>query len=126
MRGSGISVLLVGLSVFPTAGCGPSVDLAKGLQVEVISTGWLDAGIVDRKNKLVPSITFKLKNVSNQKLPMLQVNALFRRVGEKQEWASRFVTAAGSGGLAPGATTDAITINSQLGYTGTEPRVDMF
>src|SRR5437867_9205424 len=102
MRGAGVSVLLAGLSVFPTAGCGPTVDLAKGLQIEVISTGWLDAGIVDGKNKLVPSITFKPKNISDQKLPMLQVNALFRRVGEKEEWGSGFVTAAGSGGLAPG------------------------
>ena len=57
---------------------------------------------------------------------MLQVNAVFRRVGETEEWGNRFLTAVGSDGLASGATTDAIIINSPLGYTGTEPRVDMF
>ena len=106
--------------LFVSTGCGPTVDLAKGLQVEVVSTGWFDAGIVNGKNKLVPFITLKLKNVSDQKLAMLQVNALFRRVTETDEWGSGFVTAVGSNGLAPGAATQMLTIKSQLGYTGSD------
>ena len=35
------------------AGCGPDVDLTKALHVEVVSTGWFDAGIVNGQNKLV-------------------------------------------------------------------------
>ena len=90
------------------------------------STGWFDLGIVNGQNKLVPSITFSLKNNSNQKLATLQVNALFRRVTEKDEWGSGFLTAAGSSGLAPGAATPPLTIRSQLGYTGSEQsREDM-
>ena len=50
----------------------------------------------------------------------LQINALFRRVSENTEWGSGFLTVAGSQGLAPGATSDPITIKSQLGYTGSE------
>jgi hypothetical protein len=61
-------------------GCGPTVDLSKALQVSDVSTGWHDAGVVDGKNKLVPSVTFKLKNSSEQSLVSLQLNALFRRV----------------------------------------------
>src|SRR5437899_1024952 len=81
--------------------CGPTVDLTKGLQVEIVSSGWFDAGIVNgNQNKLVPSATFTLKNVSDQKLPVLQINALFHRVNEKEEWGSAFLTAAGSEGLA--------------------------
>jgi hypothetical protein len=100
--------------------CGPTVDLTTGLQIKQVATGWFDAGIVNGQNKLVPSITFTLKNNSNQKLPSLQVNALFRRVTEKDEWGTGFVTAAGSSGLGPGATTAPITIRSQLGYTGSD------
>jgi hypothetical protein len=100
--------------------CSPTVDLAKGLQVEVINTGWYDAGIVNGQNKLVPSITFRLKNVSDQKLSALQVNALFRRVTEQDEWGSAFLTAIGSSGLSPGASTDALTARSNLGYTGAD------
>lgn len=102
------------------AGCGPTVDLVANLQVLDVSTGWFDAGIVNGQNKLVPSIAFSLKNNSDQKLKTLQVNVLFRRVTEKEEWGSGFVTVAGSGGLAAGASSSPITIRSQLGYTGSE------
>jgi hypothetical protein len=102
------------------SGCAPAVDLTKGLQVEIVNTGWFDAGIVNGQNKLVPSVTFTLKNLSDQKLGTLQVNASFRRVAETDEWGNGFITAAGSAGLAPGATTPPITIRSQLGYTGSE------
>ena len=125
MRAPGTPVLLAALSSIFTPACGPTVDLATGLEVEVVSTGWFDAGIVDGKNKLVPSVSFKLKNVASQTLTTLQVNALFRRVGEKDEWGSGFLAAAGSGGLAPGATTETLTVKSQLGYTGAESRADM-
>jgi hypothetical protein len=103
-----------------SAGCGPKVDLTKGMQVDVVTTGWFDVGIVNGQNKLVPSATFTLKNLSDQKLAALQVNALFRRVNENEEWGSGFMTVVGSEGLAPGATTSPITIRSQLGYTGSD------
>lgn len=105
--------------------CGPTVDLSKGLKIDVVQTGWLDAGIVNGQNKLVPSAVVKLTNVSDQKLVTLQVNALFRRTGDKEEWGSAFLTAAGSDGLPPGATTGPLLLKSQNGYTGTDPRLDM-
>jgi hypothetical protein len=107
------------------SGCGTPVDLRQGLEVVEVTTGWFDAGVVNGKNKLVPSLSFRLKNVSDQSLPVLQVNALFRRVTEADEWGSGFKTIVGSEGLAPGGTTDVITVNSQLGYTGTETRSEM-
>src|SRR5262245_34158316 len=111
---------LLVLAALLSAGCDPKVDLTKSLKVDVISTGWFDAGIVNGQNKLVPSLTFTLTNTSDQKLSTLQVNALFRRVTEPDEWGSAFVTAAGSQGLAPGATTPPLVIKSNLGYTGAD------
>lgn len=108
-----------------TTSCAQKVDLAKGLQVVDVSTGWWDAGVVDGQNKLVPSVTFKLKNVSDQKLDILQANVVFRRVTEDKEWGSTFVKVTGTEGLAPGATTSSQTVKSQLGYTGTESRQQM-
>ena len=117
--------LLVSLACV-SAGCGPAVDLTKGLQIQDVSTGWFDAGLVNGQNKLVPTISFKLKNVSDQKLAMLQVSIVFRRMGVNDEWGSGFVVAAGSQGLAPGATTTTLTVKSQLGYTGAnQSREDM-
>jgi hypothetical protein len=102
-------------------GCGPGVDLARTLQLHAIASGWVDTHTVDGRTKLVPTFTFTLKNRSDQKLPMLQVNALFRRVGDESEWGTTFVTAAGSAGLGPGDTTP-LTVTSPVGYTGTDSR----
>jgi hypothetical protein len=113
------------LAVVSAVGCGPPVDLTKGLQVDILNTGWFDAGIVNGQNKLVPSATLTLKNLSDQKLPVLQLNALFRRVNENVEWGSGFLSVVGSEGLAPGATTPPITIRPQQGYTGIESRQEM-
>ena len=78
------------VAVFSVA-CGPTVDLKKGLQIDVLSSGWADAGVVGGQNKLVPTVTFTLKNISDQKLVVLQINASFRRANEKVEWRSELV-----------------------------------
>jgi len=118
MRASARLLLL--LAIVSSAACGPTVDLTKGLHVSIVNSGWYDLGIVNGQNKLVPTVIFTLQNTSDQKLVTLQINALFRRVSEETEWGSGFLTVAGSQGLAPGATSDPITIKSQLGYTGSE------
>jgi hypothetical protein len=104
---------------FVCAGCGPTIDIAKALQVDVVSSGWFDAGIVNGQNKLVPSITLTLKNISEQKLVLLQVNSLFRQVNASEEWGSAFLTAAGSEGLGAGESKT-LTLKSNNGYTGSE------
>jgi hypothetical protein len=115
--------LLVAGLMFGTAACAPPVDLAKNLEVVDAKTGWSDAGITeDGQNKLVPFLSFKLKNNSDQKLAVLQVNAMFRPQKEEKEWGSRFQSVAGSEGLAPGATTSVITLTSDHGAKGTDPR----
>jgi hypothetical protein len=119
MRVSARLLLCLALPLMSLA-CGPTVDLTKGLQVAIVNSGWYDLGIVNGQNKLVPSVTFTLRNSSDQKLVTLQINALFRRVSENTEWGSGFMTVVGSQGLAPGATTEPITIKSQLGYTGSD------
>jgi hypothetical protein len=123
MRAPALLLICATLVAFP--GCSKPVDLSKGLQVVDVSTGWFDAGIVEGQNKLVPFIAFRLKNVSDQTLQTLQVNALFRHGNDKDEWGSAFITAAGTTGLPPGATTPPLTMKSQQGYKGTEPRQQM-
>lgn len=100
--------------------CGRTADVASGLSVQVVTTGWRDAGIVAGRNKLVPSAAVMLTNVSDRSLPSVQVNAVFHRVGDRGEWGTAYVTAAGSSGLAPGRGST-VTLDSQLGYTGEDP-----
>jgi hypothetical protein len=108
-----------------TSSCTAGADVATALQVVDVSTGWFDAGIVNGQNKLVPTVTFKLKNISDAPVTTLQANVLFHRVNSAEEWGSGFLRVAGSEGLAPNATTDPLVVKSDLGYTGTEARADM-
>jgi hypothetical protein len=127
MRASAARLLLSLALVFLGSSCtGPTVDLKKALEINVVDTGWFDAGIVDGKNKLVPTVSFTIKNASDQKLVSLQMMASFFRVSDTaSEWGNSLLTVAGSDGLAPGATTPMLTMKSPLGYTGTDPRADM-
>jgi hypothetical protein len=116
----------VTLALFAAAACGgPTVDLATGLEVLEVTTGWHDEGIVDGQNKLVPRVDFKLKNVSDQPLVALQVNCVFRRLGETEELGSGFVWVTRGDALDPGETTPPLSIRSNFGYKGDEPRADM-
>ena len=72
---AGCCVLVAG-----SISCGPRVDLKQALQVTDVSTGWFDAGIVDGKNKLVPSI-FVPQARKNRRVPSarrVQLNHHFR------------------------------------------------
>ncbi len=110
------------------SGCGGNdVDIARDLQVTDVVSGWFDAGIVeDGKNKLVPSISLRLKNGSNSEISSVQMFAKFMRVGETEEWGTPpYVRAIGPDGLAPGQSTEPLVLRSNLGYTGLQPRAQM-
>jgi hypothetical protein len=106
------------------ASCGHTPDVSTMLAVQVVTTGWRDAGDVAGRNKLIPSAAVTVTNVSDQVLRSVQVNAVFHRVGEHGEWGSSFVAAAGSAGLTPGTGTT-VTLNSARGYTGDDPEEAM-
>ncbi len=103
------------------------VDLQKALQVTDVVTGWFDAGIVEgNKNKLVPSISIRLKNLDTQPISSVQMIARFSRVGESEEWGSApFVRAIGPEGLGPGQTGQPLVMRCDRGYTGEETRSQM-
>ena len=52
------------LALAASACGGPAIDLKTALQVQDVSTGWLDEGVVNGQNKIVPSVTFKFKNAT--------------------------------------------------------------
>ena len=108
------------------AGCGADFEVEKVLKLTDVHTGWYDAGIQDGKNKLVPSVSFKLQNTWDESVESVQVNAVFRRVGEPEAWGEHFATAIDRDGLPAGQTTPGfVVLRSNLGYTGTESRLQM-
>jgi hypothetical protein len=113
------------LALLLVAGCG-SRDVQQDLKITNVHSGWYDAGIVEGgKNKLVPSISIRLQNVSQEDISSVQLNAIFHRKGETEVWGEHFVRAIGPDGLDAGATTNPIVLRSNLGYTGVQSRLQM-
>ena len=101
-----LSVLLsIAAILVASTGCGRPVDLKTSLQVTDVSTGWFDAGVVGEKNKLVPSVTFRLKNTGTRPLDYVKLNVLFMIQPQKDEWDAMLIDGIGSTSLAPAAST---------------------
>ena len=117
----------VSVALLFTLGCGASLDAVAALEPIDVVTGWYDDGIIEGgKNKLVPSVTLKLRNKSDRPLKSIQINAIFRRVGEQEMWGEYFGWAVPRDpALAPGAITNTLVMRSTLGYTGDQPRMQM-
>jgi hypothetical protein len=120
------SLFLLALAALLCPGCGPTIDLKQSAHLVDVTTGWFDAGVQeDGKNKLVPSVTFRIKNEGSATIGSTQLNLIFKRVVDTDEWTTSFVKGIGSDGLAPGVTTAPLIVRAQAGYTGTQPRMTM-
>lgn len=122
MERRGVVRGLIGLTVIAVlpmcvAACSRSREVEKDLKIIDTRTGWYDAGIVDGKNKIVPSIAFKLQNVSQEEIARVQVNAIFHRINETDSWGEHYAPAIGSEGLKASATTNELVLRGNLGYT---------
>ena len=108
-----------------TAGCTRTRFVENDLKLIDVKTGWYDAGIVGGQNKIVPSITLKLQNVSDESINRVQVWAVFRRANEDKTWGEHFVRAIGPEGLDAGKVGNSLVLRSTLGYTSSQPRAQM-
>ena len=114
------ALLLVGvLPVAAGAGCSKPVDLKQAVQVVDPAGGWFDAGIQNGKNKLVPSVTFKLrKTAADVKLSSLSLNLTFIFIDTQEHADDVFVQNVPF----EGSETAPIVVRSQWGFTGEPPQ----
>ncbi len=98
--------------------CAPAIDLKQAVQVTDLTSGWYDAGIVQTKNKLVPSITFRLKKSAGTDVSAVSLNIVFTKDGETDHWEDVFLQKVDF----VGDQTAPITIRSENGYTGDPPQ----
>jgi hypothetical protein len=110
-----IVVLLAGLA--GSASCRSEPDAKDALRVTDVVTGWLDKGIVDGQNKLVPTISLKIRNGADRPLSYLQLNAVFRIVDDTEELGSKVIWATQGSDLSPGASLGPFNLSSDLGYS---------
>ena len=111
---------LVALAVLAAlaSACGPPVDLKQALQVTDVSSGWFDAGIQAGKNKLVPSVTFKLKKNADVNLSSVSLNLTFTFVGSQDHTDDVYVQSVPF----EGSETKPVVVRTQWGYTGDPPQ----
>lgn len=100
-------------------------EVERVVKVTDVKTGWYDAGIVDGQNKLVPSVSFHLQNVTSDPIDGVQINAVFHQVTEDLAWGDRLIRGVGSDGLAGGATGNTLIVRGPRGFTSTVPRQEM-
>lgn len=125
MRRITLGLLLAVVAGGVLGGCSRSVDVQQALALTEVKTGWFDAGIVNGQNKLVPSISLKLQNKDAGQVGGVQINAIFKRVGENDGWGEHFVQAIDRDGIGPGELSPLIVLRSNLGYTGQQSRLEM-
>jgi hypothetical protein len=118
------TLLLLPVLLATLAGCS-KVNPVNVLEPIDVTTGWFDAGIEAGKNKLVPTLSLKLRNKAAEPITGVQIMAVFKRVGEQEMWGEHYGWAVRRDDLAPGASTAAIVMRSQLGYTGEQPRIQI-
>jgi hypothetical protein len=104
--------------------CSPDVDLKQVLQVTDVSTGFHDAGIVDGKNRLVPSTTFRITRAPDADVQSVALTIAFRAEGADDNLDEVFLQRVPIG---PDGRTEPIVARSSAGFTGEAPqsRADM-
>ena len=122
-RFSGASLLLVALAA-SAASCNRSVDIKEAIEVVDASGGWFDAGIVEGKNKIFPSVTFKLRKKPDADLSVIALNVAFRYVpapgsNVEEPWEDFFLQRAE---FKDGNETDPLVVRLPNGYTGEPPQ----
>jgi len=116
--------ILFATALVACSACDAPIDLAIAVAPQSVTTGWADGGLVSGKHKIVPAVSFRLKNMSDRTLPAVQVNAVFRRINDPGEWSSGFLPDVARE-IAPGGETSPRTVAGQQGYTGTDDRDEM-
>ena len=121
--------VLLALSVVLASGtaCTGNVNLAEAIEITDVLSGWYDNGVTpDGKNHMLPSITFRVKNRSARELTSVEIDAAFWQEGADGENDSVLVRAIGGEPLAPGASTEPLTVRAPHGYTLEGARADFF
>ena len=125
---------LIVVAALASSGCGPNVDLKQALTVTSVSSGYWDAGVVEGRNKLLPSITLKVEKNTDRSIRPLSLNVVFRKLPPKgqpvqpgttgeEDWEDVYFQNV----KFDGNVTQPLTVRPQAGYTGDPPqsRADM-
>ena len=106
------------------ASCSPKVDVKQAVEIVESSGGWYDAGIVEGKNRIVPSVSFRLRRKPDAELRGVALNVVFRHppapgTDTEQDFSEVYVQNAA---FSEGERTALLTVRGTEGYTGDAPQ----
>lgn len=125
-RWAAASLLVIGVT--SASGCA-QVDLRTAVEIVDMSSGYYDAGVTDSgDNKLVPSVTFRLRNISQEPVTSVDMVMFFWGVEYEQpkELDEVIVKVIGSDGLGASSSTEPIVVRSKQGFTTPYARSELF
>lgn len=128
LRAHALRLSCVVLLTLSASAC-TQVDLKTALEIQELTSGYYDAGVTDAGlNKLVPSVTFRVKNISSEPISSVDLMVFFWGVENElpRELDEVLLTAVGSEPLAPGAMTEPIVVRSKQGFSIEQPRAELF
>ncbi|MCK4931067.1 MAG: hypothetical protein KAT01_02800 [Candidatus Aminicenantes bacterium] len=95
-------------------------DLEASIEVVDVDTFWTDKYYQPWPPRLilVPAISFRVKNVTDQPLKYINFNANFRFMGDFENLGDAFLAAIRNDPVPPGEKSDVITLKSNYGVEG--------
>lgn len=122
-------LIAVGCWLIASSACQPSIDLSTSLKLLPSLSGYYHNGLnAAGENHYLPSITFQLKNEGDAPLTSVDLSVIFWQKAEagERELDSKYIRGVGSAALAPGATTEPITVRASVGYTSPYSGMEIF
>lgn len=131
MRAPVVSAAVASLALIVCGACSPKVNIKQTVQVVDMSGGYHDAGVEpDGRNKIVPSVTFRLTKTPDAPIKSLSLNIAFKKLplpgappppgqpsGTLEDWDEVYVQNVDFNGNA----TAPVTARIKAGYTGDPP-----
>lgn len=119
--------VLAALWLVSSWGCGPQPNLATDLTLVPTVSGYYDDGVQpDKQNRLLPSLTFELRNVGSLPINNVDLVVAFWEVGADGENDSKQIRGIRGSALEPGKSSEAITVRASVGYKYPGPRAEFF
>jgi hypothetical protein len=124
-------LVLASLWLVADWGCGPQPDLSAVKLVPRLS-GYINGGIVPEgqpyagQNRVLPAVTIQIKNDGTLPVDYLDLTVSFWPAGADGEKDSKLIHAVGRDPLQPGATSETLTVQSEVGFSSPLPHADFF
>jgi len=114
-----ISIVLSSLLLSSCKGVSPE-ELKASLEIVEVSSKWVAKTYQPWPPKLVlvPTFSFRVRNISDKPINYLNFNAIFKSRDELENMGDNFLAAIRKQPVPPGQTSDVITLKSNYGVEG--------